>query len=126
MKYYTPIFSEDSPSYETAPVSEHPAEASHDNSGDVFNEVFSNMGDHNGFYVGPYHICDLPYIFWDKGELFVYKSTESMLKDGVFTTEHHHIYRNDATHTSPDLDLSVTNLVAYQWIAMLFIIAVFK
>ena len=92
---------------------------------DVFEQVFSNLGDHNGFYVGPYHICDLPYIFWDEGQLHLYGSKKTMEEAGLFKEVHHHIVRS-GDGEAPQLNLSVTNLVMFQWIAMIFIFVVFK
>ena len=89
----------------------HPAAAS--NPADIFEKVYSNLGDHNGFYVGPYHICDLPYILVDNGQFYFYKNTESLQTSGVFTESHHKIHRTSDGGT-PDLDLSVTNLVVFQ------------
>jgi hypothetical protein len=91
---------------------------------DVWEQVYSNLGDHNGFYVGPYHICDLPYIFVDNGQFYFYRNTESLNKSGVFEKTHHTIHKIKDGEP-PALDLSVTNLVAFQWIAMFFIFCVF-
>jgi F-type H+-transporting ATPase subunit a len=91
----------------------------------VFEEVFGNLGDHNGFYVGPYHICDLPYIFFDDNSLQFYANKENVLSKGVYTEVEHQIVKKD-TGLPPDLDLSMTNLVAYQWIAIFFVLLVFK
>ena len=92
---------------------------------DVFEQVFSNLGDHNGFYVGPYHICDLPYILYDEGQLHLYSNKKSLKEAGLFKEVHHKIVRASDGET-PQLDLSITNLVAFQWIAMLFVFVVFK
>jgi F-type H+-transporting ATPase subunit a len=105
--------------------SEHTAEEHSEESADVFEQVFSNLGDHNGFYVGPYHICDLPYVFWDEGQLHLYGNKKSMEEAGLFKEVHHHIVKTTGGE-APQLDLSVTNLVMFQWIAMLFIFVVFK
>ena len=102
----------------------HSAEHNEENA-DVFEQVFSNLGDHNGFYVGPYHICDLPYIFWDKGQLHLYGSKKSLEEAGLFKEVHHNIVRA-SDEQPPQLNLSVTNLVMFQWIAMVFIFFVFK
>ena len=91
----------------------------------VFEQVFSNLGDHHGFYIGPYHICDLPYIFWDDGQLHLYSNKKSLEEAGLFKEVHHHIVRT-SDEQSPQLNLSITNLVVFQWIAMMFIFVVFK
>lgn len=91
----------------------------------IFDEVFSNLGDHHGFYIGPYHICDLPYIFYTDGELYFYANKANMLKGEVFTeVGHYAVKKSDGM--PPDLDLSVTNLVAFQWIAMIFVLTIFR
>ncbi|MCL2040256.1 MAG: F0F1 ATP synthase subunit A [Bacteroidetes bacterium] len=111
--------------YASATNSEHNTENHNEENANVFDEVFSNLGDHNGFYVGPYHICDLPYIFWDDGQLHCYANKTSLKEAGVFTEVNHKIVKS-SDGESPQLDLSVTNLVMFQWIAMFFIFAVFK
>lgn len=80
---------------------------------DVFEQVYSNLGDHNGFYVGPYHICDLPYIFLDNGQFYFYANHAELQSSGVFAESHHTIHRV-SDHGAPTLDLSITNLVAFQ------------
>lgn len=99
------------------------ADVHNEGGGDVFNQVFSSLGDHNGFYIATYHICDLPYIFVDDG-LHVYANKHSLEQSGLYTEVHHKIVRtNDGE--APALNLSVTNLVAFQWIAMIFLFVVF-
>ncbi len=91
---------------------------------DVFSQVFSNLGDHNGFYIGPYHVCDLPIIIIDDG-IHAYLNADIMENAGMFKEVNHEIVRAD-NGAKPALDLSVTNLVAFQWIAIIFILAVFR
>jgi len=101
------------------------ADAEHSSNSTVFDDVFANLGDHHGFYVGPYHVCDLPHIFYTNNELYFYASKESVVNAGVFT-EVGHDFVKKSDGMPPDLDLSVTNLVVFQWIAMVFILAIFK
>ncbi len=105
-------------------VAQMPDDAAIEKEGTVFDEVFSTIGDHGGFYIGPYHICDLPVILVDDG-LHIYANKESMASEGLFTEVHHNIVRT-SDGQAPNLDLSVTNLVAFQWIAIVFILFVFK
>ncbi len=105
--------------------SDHNVENHNEENANVFDDIFSNLGDHNGFYVGPYHICDLPYIFWDDGQLHCYANKTSLKEAGIFTEVHHKIVKV-SDGESPTLDLSITNLVMFQWIAMIFIFAIFK
>jgi F-type H+-transporting ATPase subunit a len=90
-------------------------------SANVFTHLFSELGDHHGLIIGPYHIADLPMIFIDNG-IHIYTSTKAMESAGLFTMHNGHPVRT-SDHQSPALDLSVTNLVFFQWIA-LFILAI--
>jgi len=90
----------------------------------VFEQVFSNLGDHSGFYIANYHICDLPIVLLDKG-IHIYYNKEAMLADDLYTEINHEIVRK-SDGAPPTLDLSVTNLVVFQWIAILFILLVFR
>ena len=90
----------------------------------VFDELFSSLGDHNGFYIGPYHICDLPIILLDEG-LHIYNNEASMISEGIYTEVKHDIVRV-SDGKKPALDLSITNLVVFQWIAIIFILFIFK
>ncbi|MCL2312237.1 MAG: F0F1 ATP synthase subunit A [Firmicutes bacterium] len=98
----------------------------HAEEGNVFTEVFTSMlGDHSGFYVGPYRVFDLPQIIFDGNSLRFYKNQNEMKKDGVYTEIHHQIVRT-SDHEPVQLDLSITNLVVFQWIAMIFLLSIFK
>jgi len=98
----------------------------HTAEGNVFTEVFSSMlGDHGGFYVGPYRILDLPQIILDGNSLRFYKNKNDMIKDGTYTEINHQIVRT-ADEVPVQLDLSITNLVVFQWLGMFFLLAVFK
>lgn len=93
---------------------------------DVFSQVFKGLGDHSGFYIGNIHICDLPVIIVDGG-LKIYSSPQSMTEAGLYTkTLHGHgpIVRT-SDGGAPALDMSVTNLVVFQWIAMLVVMFLF-
>lgn len=98
----------------------HTTEITKDN---VFPHLLSGLGDHPNFYWLNYKITELPKIFIDDGFHF-YPSTKSMLEAGVYTEVHHHPVRVD-NGAKPGLDLSVTNLVVFQWIAMLIVLVIF-
>lgn len=92
---------------------------------DVFSEILDkNIGDHG--QIGFYDVfqIDLPKILIDDG-FHVYANAESMEEAGLFTTVHHQIVRT-SDHESPALDMSVTNLVVFEWIAMIIIFVMFR
>ena len=107
---------------ETATVT---TDAKQEKGTEVFDEVFSALGDHSGFYIAQYHICDLPYIFLEGNSLRFYKNKTDMLNTGLYTEKHHKIV-NKETDMPVQLDLSVTNLVVFQWLAMAVVLGVFK
>jgi F-type H+-transporting ATPase subunit a len=88
------------------------------------NEILDGMGDHDVFSWGPAHLDILPVILYDEGEFHFYGNRQSMEDSGEYTTEHHQIVDAN-THETPDLNLSVTNMVAFQWIAMILLAIVF-
>lgn len=90
----------------------------------VFKTILNeNMGNHPQFsWFDAFHI-DLPKIIIDKG-IHIYKDTESMENGGEFTYYKHKLVRKE-DHTPPALDLSVTSLVVYEWIALLLLGIVF-
>ncbi len=97
---------------------------SHNESGDVFSQLYSQLGDHYGLILGPYHIADLPYIFFDEGQFHFYSSTKTMEAEGKYIMHHHHPVRaND--NQPPMLDFSITNLVFFQFIAMTILAIMF-
>lgn len=89
------------------------------------NEILNQMGDHQEFSFGPIHADILPVILYDKGDLHYYSSRKDMENSGEYTMEHHHIVRAEDKTTPPDFDLSITNMVAFQWIAMIILGIVF-
>jgi len=89
-------------------------------SGNVFTHLLEKLGDHHGFYIGPYKVLDLPVILWDEGRLHLYPSTKAMEAAGVYRMVEGKIVRS-STGAPPALDLSITNLVAYQWLGMLLL-----
>lgn len=97
-------------------------------SGNVFTELLGELGDHDHLSIGPYKICDLPVILVDDG-LHVYGSKESMIQEGKFNyvTEHEHgkIVRT-SDGKAPTLDLSITNLVVFEWLALFLVALMFN
>ncbi len=91
----------------------------------AFDKLLGSLGDHRELEFGPWHVMDLPVIVVDHG-LHVYSSVESMDEAGVYSFDHstHHIL-NATTHEPVPLDMSVTSLVFFQWIAMIICAAVF-
>lgn len=92
-------------------------------SGDVFQQLYKGLGDHYGMILGPYHVSDLPMIFIDEGFHF-YPSVKAMESDGKFIMEHHHPVRAQ-DHQPPALDMSITNFVFFQFLAMIILAFVF-
>jgi F-type H+-transporting ATPase subunit a len=91
--------------------------------GEVFTHLIGELGDHHELNMFFQHIEVLPVILLDNG-LHVYANPHAMEEAGVFTMHAGHPVRtSDGGH--PALDLSVTNFVAYQWIAMIGVIIMF-
>lgn len=88
-----------------------------------FSAVLSHLGDHRDISFGHIHLFDLPIILVDDG-LHIYPSVHKMEADGKYALEHHHVI-NVATKKAPALDLSITSLVFYQWVAIAVLLAVF-
>jgi F-type H+-transporting ATPase subunit a len=102
----------------------HDEEVSQEES-NVFSDILGkNLGDHN--QISFFHVAhlDLPKIIYDDGVHF-YANGESMEEAGLFTTHHHKIVRAE-DHEPVTLDMSVTSLVVFQWIAMIILIVAFK
>lgn len=102
-------------------------------SGNVFSELLSDLGDHYGIVLSNYHVADLPMIFIDNGFHF-YSSPAAMEADGKYsfykkqvqadgtvTTEHVHHPIRTSDNGHPALDLSPTNFVFFEWMAMLLL-----
>lgn len=87
-------------------------------------QILNDLGDHQEFSYSIWHADILPVILYDEGQFHFYGNRTNMEKSGDYIMEHHHIVRaND--HQAPDLNLSITNMVAFQWIAMFFLISLF-
>ncbi|MCS6808779.1 MAG: F0F1 ATP synthase subunit A [Candidatus Kapabacteria bacterium] len=88
----------------------------------VFSHLLRELGDHHGFVLFD-HIADLPIIILDSGNLYTYSSPVSMEQAGIFTMYKGHPVRK-ADMKPPQLDLSVTNYVVFQWIAFAVLTAI--
>lgn len=91
------------------------AKAEH--TGNVFTHLLSELGDHHGLYIGPYKVASLPIILWDGSRLHVYPSATAMEAEGLYRMVDGRPIRAADGHR-PMLDLSITNLVVYQWLGM--------
>lgn len=113
------------------PANQHPADTAHGAthaggheapSTNPFIRLFSQLGDHREITFGNNTLVHLPVILVDQG-LHVYPSIEAMEAEGKYQFTHHHIVRA-GTEITPTLDLSITSMVAFQWIAMLVLFAI--
>jgi F-type H+-transporting ATPase subunit a len=106
----------------------HTKKAEGENKNEVFKEVLGELGDSYGLVIGPYHIADLPMIIYDNG-LYTYSSPKAMEEAGIFKMSKPE-YKGEPIRKSdnhkPALDLSITNLVCFQWIAIILLLVVFK
>ncbi|MEP7218984.1 MAG: F0F1 ATP synthase subunit A [Bacteroidota bacterium] len=107
-----------------ATAAEHGAKPGEKETGNVFKELLGELGDHRHLSFGNHEIVQLPVILFDGG-LRVYSSVETMEEGGEYELSHvtHHIVRK-GTEVPPKLDMSVTSLVAFQWVAMVLLAAI--
>ncbi len=87
-------------------------------------QILNDLGDHEEFSFGPLHADILPVILYDEGQFHFYSNRSSMEASGEYVTEHHHIV-NSSSHEAPDMNLSITNMVAFQWMAMILLVILF-
>lgn len=87
-------------------------------------QILNDLGDHQELSYGIWHADVLPVILYDEGQFHFYGSRSSMEESGDYIMEHHHIVRA-SNHEAPDLNLSITNMVAFQWAAMLLLVILF-
>lgn len=104
---------------------QHGAESGHESGAvppaEVFNYLLKHeLGDHHSFSFTPFIHVDLPKIFIDQGQFYFYPNGHAMTQAGVFTEHEGHPVRL-ADHAKPEWDFSITNFVAYQWIAIVLI-----
>lgn len=113
-------------------MSAHQSADTHDtHSGDEFSFrglLDQLLPDHDGFYLGPHKIVDLPKIYIDNGFHF-YWNYEQVQNSGLYTVTEHHGHKqviNNETGKEPSLNLSVTNFVVFQWIAIITLVVIFN
>lgn len=95
---------------------------------EVFPVLLKNLGEHRELTFFHYHLIDLPVILYDNEYgLKLYPTVNSMAEAGVYTLDHHtHKIVKAKDHTqTPTLDLSVTSLVVFQWIAIIIVLVAF-
>lgn len=98
----------------------HTDNHAHAEEGNVMIKILSDhLLDHNSYdFYGVFHF-DLPIIFYDNGFHF-YANKKAMEAEGTFKEIHHEFVKAD-TGNPPQLNLSITSLVMFQWIAMLLL-----
>lgn len=89
-------------------------------------ELLGGLTDHYGFVWSNFHVFDLPFIIYDNG-LHFYPTEHALNNSGIFKMVEHHghksIEKADGTH--PQLDLSITNFVFFQFIVMAVLAVIF-
>jgi F-type H+-transporting ATPase subunit a len=90
----------------------------------VFTHLLGELGDHHGFVLFD-HVMDLPMILVDKGSVDVYASEHSMEAAGKYVLMKGQPVRK-ADMKPVDVDVSVTNYVFFQWMAMLLLFVVMR
>jgi len=102
-----------------------PVSATKDDNSGVFSEVMKKLGDAKDLYFGPYKVSELPYIVVDDGFHF-YWNKQQLNDEGLFKVvgDKKNIVQAE-TGDPVAMDLSVTNLVVYQWIAIVLVLFAF-
>ncbi len=110
----------------------HSGSANHEQSVDippsqVFPTLLGTMGEHRELTFFHYHIVDLPVIIYDRTEgLSYYPNVDAMIEGGKYTfSATHQIVKASNPLEKPTLDLSITSLVCFQWLAMLILFVAF-
>lgn len=105
-------------------------------------EIMGSLGDHSTFTWSNYSLFELPYIFVEDG-LHIYPNEAALNSSGLFKTElNHHGHKEvislkkknafvtshkpfESKDIAPDIDLSITNFIAFEFIAVVIISLVF-
>ena len=83
---------------------------------EVFTHLIGELGDHHEVNMFFGHAPVLPVILWDDG-LHAYANPSAMTAAGMYSMhEGHPVRKSDGGH--PALDLSITNFVVYEWLAI--------
>ncbi len=94
---------------------------------EVFPTLLGTMGEHRELTFFHYHIIDLPVIIYDKSDgLSFYPNIDAMVESGKYTlSTTHQIVKTSNPSEKPTLDLSITSLVCFQWLAMAILLVTF-
>jgi len=89
-------------------------------------ELLGGLTDHHGFVWSNFHISDLPHLIYDNGFHFYFNTTQ-MNNGGLFKMVEHHGHKNieRADGSSPQIDLSITNFVFFQFMVMIVLVVLF-
>ncbi len=90
----------------------------------VIPHLLQELGDHHEFNIAFTTVDVLPVILYDGGKWHFYRNVRTMEHEGYYRLQKGHIVRS-SDGASPTLDLSVTNVVVYEWIGMLIVLALF-
>lgn len=120
----------DNQGVETHNNNTHTSDSLHTENGehkvDEQQELLGGLTDHYGFVWSNFHVADLPHIIYDNG-LHFYANESSLNNSGLFKIVEHHGHKNiekvDGGH--PQLDLSITNFVFFQFLVMIILVGVF-
>jgi len=104
---------------------EHHKESTEDS---IFMQLLGKLSDHDALYIGAYKVTDLPKIYIDNG-LKIYKNTEAVKQSGLYAVTQHKGHKtiiNNETGMPPAWDLSITNFVIFQWLAIIICLVAFR
>ncbi len=90
----------------------------------VIPHLLEELGDHHELNIAFTTSDVLPIILYDEGQWHFYRNTHAMEHAGQYRLVKGHPVRTRDGH-APTLDLSVTNLVVFQWIGMLVVLGLF-
>lgn len=100
----------------SAPQPAHENQDSH-SSVEMFTHLLKDLGDEHAFVWGNVHICDLPIMFFDEGSFHFYSGEHAMETAKEYTIHNGKIVR-EHDQKPVGLDVSITNLVFFQWLAI--------
>ncbi|RMF33567.1 MAG: ATP synthase F0 subunit A [Chlorobiota bacterium] len=90
----------------------------------VIPHLLQELGDHHELNIAFTSSDVLPVILYDGGTWHFYRNTKAMEEHGSYRLHHGHVVRT-SDDKPPTLDLSVTNLVVFQWIGMVIVLGLF-
>lgn len=100
-------------------------------------QIMGSLGDHSTFTWSNYSLFELPYIFVEDG-LHIYPNEAALNSSGLFKTEEHHGHKTvisikkekeliaskkqfEPSEVAPNIDLSITNFIAFEFIAVIIL-----